>query len=219
MHEKRTTGKHLAPVADAAPAFTKTEARKFTDSIRADVQALWAKVLEAHDRKAWAALGYDSFRDYMREEFDHDRELLVTTWKEVVEQHGPDPAGWQVRHVVRAKVDERKRPEERLGDRLQRLDRCLGSVDLHANDLAYILDDQCWSVGDGSFFDAPDAIRDRWIEEAEAAKVAIARVLRRLKSDIPTECLTCRGTGTVLVDDDTFSVCPACHGPGWVPAR
>jgi len=71
--DKRTTSKQLVPIANAATAFTKTEARKFTDSIRADVEALWMKVQEAHERKAWAALGYDSFADYMDEEFGYGR--------------------------------------------------------------------------------------------------------------------------------------------------
>jgi hypothetical protein len=76
MPEKRTTGKHVAPVTSGeivAPVFTKTEARKFTDSIRADVQALWEKVVEAYERKAWAALGYGSFAAYMYDEFGYGK--------------------------------------------------------------------------------------------------------------------------------------------------
>lgn len=47
----------------------ETEARAFTERIKATAEHLWALLLEAHERKAWKALGYDCWRDYARVEF------------------------------------------------------------------------------------------------------------------------------------------------------
>jgi hypothetical protein len=53
----------------ALPNLTAAEARKLTDDIKASVERVWALLLEAHDRKAWAALGYGSWREYAMAEF------------------------------------------------------------------------------------------------------------------------------------------------------
>jgi len=302
MPRKRTTGDHLQGVRDDQPPFTKAEARRFTDSIRADVQALWEKVHEAHERKAWAALGYDSFAVYMHEEFGvakaqayrlldagsivrelspppplprieypigdwraeaaerekqrkmeevtdvfppvasvppptrlaqtrelrpllWSRKAMLHAWQEVVERHGPDPTGPQVRRVVRARVEELKRPEEKLPHRLRELDRCLSGMDLRASELTAILDDEGWvPVEDGTLFDAPPEMRDRWITAAESVNGAIVEALRRLRSDIDISvvCATCHGAGVVPINDDpdhpVFTIC-TCGGSGRVRAE
>lgn len=43
-------------------------ARQLTDRIRDAAGQLWSLLAEAHDRRAWAALGYDSFREYVETE-------------------------------------------------------------------------------------------------------------------------------------------------------
>lgn len=48
---------------------TPEEARALTDRIRSTTEQLWALLAEAHDRQAWAALGYDSFKGYVTAEF------------------------------------------------------------------------------------------------------------------------------------------------------
>lgn len=45
------------------------EARQITQRIRAATDALWSLLAEAHDRGAWRALGYDSFKAYVESEF------------------------------------------------------------------------------------------------------------------------------------------------------
>jgi hypothetical protein len=271
MQDKSKAGT-LVPVADEPPPFTKIEARKFTDSIRADVTALWLKIKEAHDRRAWQALGYESFADYMRKEFDygkahayrllsagqiiyalspppplpallespigdsrdealsaewrehrrreqmdyvlsgfprvsevplptrqaqsnalnpiaHDHELLRATWRQVIEQYGPNPTGRQVREVVSKQRGElrtgRFSPEELaaldLPYRLQRLNDCIldpldGAIDL----LGEALDDAAWPPDDGQLGDAPPVFLDRWRADLSRAQETIAEALRRL---------------------------------------
>ncbi|MGV8833266.1 MAG: hypothetical protein ACOH2N_14930 [Devosia sp.] len=47
---------------------TKAEAQLLTDRIRQNVDQLWSLLLEAHDRRAWKALGYGTFDDYVKSE-------------------------------------------------------------------------------------------------------------------------------------------------------
>jgi hypothetical protein len=50
------------------------EARRLTDQIKQTAERLWALLLEAHERRAWAALGYERWEDYVRSEFDMSRQ-------------------------------------------------------------------------------------------------------------------------------------------------
>ena len=52
-------------VADCTP----DEARQLTERIRSTADALWQLLAEAHDRGAWRALGYDTFKAYVEGEF------------------------------------------------------------------------------------------------------------------------------------------------------
>lgn len=44
---------------------TRDEARALTDRIRDAVEATWALLLEAHEQRAWAALGYGTWAEYV----------------------------------------------------------------------------------------------------------------------------------------------------------
>lgn len=48
-------------------------ARQLTDHIRQAADDLWALLLEAHEGRAWAALGYPTWEAYVRTEFDMSR--------------------------------------------------------------------------------------------------------------------------------------------------
>jgi SAM-dependent methyltransferase len=52
-------------VADCTP----DEARQLTERIRSAAAALWQLLAEAHQRGAWRALGYDTFKGYVEAEF------------------------------------------------------------------------------------------------------------------------------------------------------
>lgn len=56
-----------------AATITADEARALTDRIRALADHLCALLLEAYDRKAWAALGYSSYEAYVKAEFSIGR--------------------------------------------------------------------------------------------------------------------------------------------------
>ena len=49
---------------------TAEEARILTDQIKGAAVRLWTLLLEAHERRAWQALGYSSFVAYVKAEFD-----------------------------------------------------------------------------------------------------------------------------------------------------
>lgn len=52
---------------------TREEAFALTSRIKLHAEALWALLLEAHDRQAWHALGYRSWSAYVGGEFDMTR--------------------------------------------------------------------------------------------------------------------------------------------------
>lgn len=49
------------------------EASALTDRIRTTTESLWSLLLEAHERKAWTALGYDTWQGYVETEFGMHR--------------------------------------------------------------------------------------------------------------------------------------------------
>lgn len=50
--------------------FTEDEARRLTADIKAWAGTLWVKLKYAHDGKAYKAMGYSTWVDYLRDEFD-----------------------------------------------------------------------------------------------------------------------------------------------------
>ena len=50
-------------------AITEAQARQLTDRIKTAADQLWSLLLEAHESKAWAALGYKNWREYAVAEF------------------------------------------------------------------------------------------------------------------------------------------------------
>lgn len=60
-------------VVDIAEPLNETEARSLTDTIRNAVDVLWALIARAHAGGAWKALGYDSWGEYVKAEFDMSR--------------------------------------------------------------------------------------------------------------------------------------------------
>jgi hypothetical protein len=62
-HEHKSPPKHL----------TETEARTLTNKIKAGVSAVSVLLLEAHDRRAWSVLGYDTWEEYVRGELNLSR--------------------------------------------------------------------------------------------------------------------------------------------------
>lgn len=53
---------------------TATEARELTDRINRTAGELWRLLLEAHEREAWRALGYASWKAYVETEFTITRQ-------------------------------------------------------------------------------------------------------------------------------------------------
>lgn len=58
------------------PALSEVEARTLTDNIRQTAANLWSLVLTAWDGRAWEALGYETWQDYCKIEFDADHLAL-----------------------------------------------------------------------------------------------------------------------------------------------
>jgi hypothetical protein len=61
-------------VTDIQKPCTKREAQQLTDRIRQSVDNLWLLLTEAHDRRAWKALGYTTWAEYVAAEFAMGRQ-------------------------------------------------------------------------------------------------------------------------------------------------
>lgn len=73
----QSTAKDVAPVVDLdeqeAADLTVDEARALTDQIKAASDSLWELVKTAYTRRAWVALGHDSWDAYLEAEFGKAR--------------------------------------------------------------------------------------------------------------------------------------------------
>jgi len=58
---------------DIIKVLTQEEAQELTTRIKTNVEDLWVLLTEARERRAWEALGYVSWAEYVRVEFDMDR--------------------------------------------------------------------------------------------------------------------------------------------------
>lgn len=58
---------------------TEDEARALTDRIIEATENLWGLITEAYNSRAWAALGYESWEDYVAEEFGSERLTVSRT--------------------------------------------------------------------------------------------------------------------------------------------
>lgn len=59
---------------DVTPAeLSKAEAKKLTQKIKTAVDDLWSLLVQAHDGKAWKALGYSTWEAYVKAEFEMGR--------------------------------------------------------------------------------------------------------------------------------------------------
>lgn len=58
---------------EVVPALTEDEARSLTERIRETVESAWRLLLEAHERRAWTAMGYATWAQYVGDEFGMSR--------------------------------------------------------------------------------------------------------------------------------------------------
>src|SRR6266545_3133295 len=58
-----------AEPAQAGFLLDRNEARRLTDEVKRDGEALWRKLVHLHDGRAHRALGYSSWHSYCEEEF------------------------------------------------------------------------------------------------------------------------------------------------------
>lgn len=58
---------------DTEVIMSAEKAKELTRSIQSTTSALYILIKQAHDEKAWLAMGYDSWSDYIKNEFDFSR--------------------------------------------------------------------------------------------------------------------------------------------------
>ncbi len=85
------------------PAYVcdEAEARDLTDQIKSSHEKTWRLILRAHEWKAWAALGHNSWRDYVVAEFGLSQSAayrMLDTGRviEAIEQASGVSQGWEI---------------------------------------------------------------------------------------------------------------------------
>jgi len=63
----------LPDFGDFHSPLNEDQARSITDTIRNAVDVVWMLIARAHAGKAWEALGYETWADYVRDEFNMSR--------------------------------------------------------------------------------------------------------------------------------------------------
>jgi len=104
---------------DIAKALTQGEAQELTTRIKANVESLWYLLTEAKERRAWDALGYTSWGEYVRVEFDMTRAYAYRILhqgkviNELTEAAGMLPIGntpsiseWRTRNITPEKLPQ-----------------------------------------------------------------------------------------------------------------
>ena len=86
----------LPDFGDFHSPLNQDQARSITDTIRNAVDVVWMLIARAHAGRAWSALGYESWADYVKEEFNMSRSRsyqLLDQARVVAEIEGAVPEG------------------------------------------------------------------------------------------------------------------------------
>lgn len=181
-------------------------ARALTDRIKVAVEATWQLVAEAYQSRAWSALGYSSWDDYVTREFGtarlrlprEERQEVVTSLRE---------SGLSIRAIAAVTGDSKDTvhralapvSDETPADDLQ--SRMAGGDDLTTEEFRTVCDELVPEVDaapringtDGKTYPSkapqPKPRRGPLTEDAQRAMLELDRVARRLQR---------------IVDDDRF---------------
>lgn len=122
------------PVDLSQPELNEDEARELTEQIRTTADMLYVLISRAHQGKAWQALGYNSFKDYVKEEFNISRSRayqLLDQAKVVSEIETVIPEGTRV-NITEAEARDLKHTLDTLVPELQeRMDGLQEGEDPH----------------------------------------------------------------------------------------
>jgi hypothetical protein len=109
----------------------ETEAREITQAIRAGTVALYILIAQAHERKAHKALGYDTWADYVREEFDMSAQRsyqLIDLSKTISEIESVAPEGTSVK-LTEAQARDIKRELPKITEKIKEETKNLSADD------------------------------------------------------------------------------------------
>jgi hypothetical protein len=56
------------------PELSESEARQLTEKIKEAAEKLWSLLYDAHEGRAWSALGYETWTEYVRVEFNMSKQ-------------------------------------------------------------------------------------------------------------------------------------------------
>lgn len=111
----------LSEILDTESDMQESEAREITEAIRSAATATYILLAQAHERKAYKALGYNTWADYVREEFEISPQRsyqLLDLSKAVSMIESATPEGTQVQ-LTEAQARDIKRELPKITERIQ----------------------------------------------------------------------------------------------------
>lgn len=113
-------GDDIDVVLDTESVLSVSEAEELTAAIRSTVTATYILLAEAHDKKAFKAMGYETWADYVRDEFDispqRSYQLLdLSKTIKIIEESAPD--GTEVK-LTEAQARDIKRELPKITERI-----------------------------------------------------------------------------------------------------
>lgn len=118
------------------------EAQKITNAIKSSVTATYLLIAEAHERKAHKALGYDTWAEYVRDEFDISSSRsyqLLDLSKTIKEIESVTPDGTKIK-LTEAQARDIKRELPRITEQVEEETRDLEPEEA-SDRVAEIIDD------------------------------------------------------------------------------
>lgn len=111
----------LDMVIDNETDMSETEARELTEAIRSAATATYILLAQAHEGKAYKALGYDTWAAYVKEEFDISTQRsyqLLDLSKVITTLEASAPDGTEVK-LTEAQARDIKRELPKITERIQ----------------------------------------------------------------------------------------------------
>lgn len=112
----------VAEYVEEDDEMTESEAQEITEAIRSAATATYILLAQAHERKAYKALGYETWADYVKEEFEMSAQRsyqLLDLSRAIAMIEGSVPEGTVVK-LTEAQARDIKRELPRITEQLER---------------------------------------------------------------------------------------------------
>lgn len=213
--EMDTFSDDLQEVIETESDMSENEAREITEAIRSAATATYILLAQAHEGKAYKALGYDTWASYVKEEFEisPQRSYQLLDLSKVIKMiEGSAPEGTDVR-LTEAQARDIKRELPKITERIQEETKDMSPTEARET-IDSIIDDTRDEVAEQKKYD-DDAVAKQQKALDEADEEGYHRALE----DVADQMLEADATTRLDdgADDELIEVEVAGDGDGHSP--